>query len=124
MIILALALTAAPPAPAPPAPAPSPPAESWKAFGVAYTKCDAWTSDRRDPKGYPAMAKLAWLGGFLSGLNLDSWAEGDGSLTMGSTLEEMTAWIDNYCASHPEEFLGIAASNLGVALLDRKPPRH
>jgi hypothetical protein len=91
----------------------------WAVVGLGTTYCDEWTEDSR-LDGWPIKAKHAWLGGFVSGENSLSTAFDAPNVTDGTDFSAMTAWIDNYCAEHPAEQLGIAAQALTNELRRRQ----
>lgn len=91
-------------------------------LGFGNNSCGAWTVAKQED-GWSRIAYQSWLGGFISGVNLGG-ARAYGNLTDGTDMRGLTAWMDNYCAAHPLDAVGVAASNLAAELLTRKIPQR
>jgi hypothetical protein len=88
-------------------------------FGTASTSCGTWNQLRpaagalkdRVPAEFGAL--LMWVLGFISGANADP---SHPDVLLGSDLDGLIGWIDNYCRAHPLESIASAASGLIVEL--------
>ncbi|NOJ43035.1 hypothetical protein [Bradyrhizobium australiense] len=58
----------------------------------------------------------SWLGGFLSGYNIGS---GGVDFLAQPSFDALTAWMDNYCRSHPLNGVAEAAVDLTKELRSR-----
>lgn len=94
------------------------PALAYTAMGSGTSSCGQWQADRRNTTSVNSLIKQAWVVGFLSGVGYIG-ASGDNPLD-GTDLEGVTAWIDNYCTSHPLEMIAGAAAAFTKAHPHRK----
>ena len=117
------ALVALAMAPAQAAPAPQQQARPTMVVGHGNTSCGKWTQARGD-RGASSTIYGAWLGGFISGINMaDPIARDD--LSEGTDFDGLLAWVDSYCAANPLDKVFTAAELLAAELLKRKyPPRR
>lgn len=90
--------------------------------GIGNKSCGDWSDAKRE-NGWPRAAYGAWLGGFMSGLNLDGSGT-YGNLTDGTDFQGMEGWIDNYCVANPLDPVSSAATGLATELLRRKIQPH
>ena len=94
MILLALALAAAPPR--------WTPTGDWRLFGVGNDSCGQWLMRKDDP-AY-RVSQYAWAGGFLSGINLSA-----GGKITDTDPASLVAYIDQQCTQNPlEKVAGIS----------------
>jgi hypothetical protein len=91
-------------------------------IGLGNKSCGDWTAAARE-NGWSKAAYHAWLGGFMSGMNLGG-ASQVGNLTTGTDFNGLAAWVDNYCAANPLDQVSSAAVHLTVELLKRKAERR
>jgi hypothetical protein len=85
------------------------PAKAYDIQGVGNSSCGSWTEARRapNPNAVVSLMNLSWVSGFLSGIGFIH-RNGDDPLK-GLDREAVIGWIDNYCATHPLENIGVAA---------------
>jgi hypothetical protein len=82
--------------------------------GDGWRSCATWTQDRHGGK---AWGDLAWVDGFISGVNWSRMTAGkSGRLGSATNQAGMDAWIDDYCQQHPLEKLTDAAQGLVMEL--------
>jgi hypothetical protein len=90
-------------------------------LGLGTKSCGNWTAAARED-GWPRIAYHAWLGGFISGINLNISGT-NGNLNEGTDFAGMAAWVDNYCVAHPLDNVDSAAVSLAIEILNKKKPR-
>jgi len=83
------------------------------AFGPGARPCTAYAAMRggSDPLDRDW---IAWLTGYLSAFNVI--VPGTFNIVGDYSVEEVLAWLDQYCAAHPDERFANAAAALTVAL--------
>ena len=106
----------------PPADGPAAVAAPANVIGIGNNSCGDWTTAARE-NGWTRVAYQAWLGGFVSGVNLNV-SDRVGNLNEGTDVPGMTAWVDNYCAANPLDTVSSAAVALAVELIERKRGHH
>jgi hypothetical protein len=77
--------------------------------------CGSWVENRSTPNNWVAVANIAWLNGFLSGLA----AASNKDFLNGTDLDSALVWVDNYCRSNPLNDLDDAGKALGTELVKR-----
>lgn len=86
--------------------------------GAGRDACSAWLSDRSSTSASAeaaSQARIEWISGFLSGVNL--FAESSGHLKGGvDDPDGVKKWIDNYCRAHPTDPLWVAVGDLVLDL--------
>lgn len=90
-------------------------------LGAGNDSCGKWT-DAKTNGGWPRVIYESWLGGFVSGMNMNGSFMKYGDLTEGMDIPGMVAWVDNYCAAKPLDKVMGATEALVIELLSRKPP--
>jgi hypothetical protein len=87
-------------------------------LGAGAVSCGTWLEHRRDD--HDSEFLVSWVLGYISALNQTiSYSH---NLTRGTDTGGITAWVDNYCATHPLDSLAAASTQLGVELLKSDPP--
>lgn len=79
-------------------------AQNYQIWGAGSYSCRTWTSDQSSR--WQAYADAEWLWGFVSGMALSGTVGNPGGFTDAHGL---TAWVTNYCATHPTEYIVSAA---------------
>lgn len=87
-------------------------------IGAGNQPCSEWTNAARG-KSSLLPVYHAWLGGFLTGVNL-AGAKKHGDLTDGLDFRRMTIWIDGYCGLYPDHDVSFAANMFIKELASRK----
>lgn len=78
--------------------------------------CGGWRAAPADFNQLPKAALLNWVLGFLSGR-----AEpGDKDFLADVQVSSIAAWVDNYCAANPLDYLVTAAFELEKVLIARR----
>ena len=85
--------------------------------GQGATSCGAWTEERRSSP-LVAMGTVSWLLGFVSAYN--AYVAKDGRVQGDADPDALTAWLDNYCISHPLDDIDTATRVLITELASRK----
>jgi hypothetical protein len=85
----------------------SPPA-TYRIIGFGGASCGSWTADRVERYSTGAIAKGAWILGFLSGIGFAS--NNDDNPLGGVDAEGVWGWIDNYCRANPIKTLSDATT--------------
>jgi hypothetical protein len=83
--------------------------------GNGNASCGEWTAAQQE-NGWSRSVYDAWVGGFISGLNL---VNPKGNLTTGMDFKGLQGWMDNYCAANPLDPISTAAVRLSVELRKR-----
>lgn len=83
-------------------------------FGM--TDCGEWVKSQTT--GTQKYNNRAWLLGFLSGLNQDSFYKD--ALDKVSSAAQIYLWMDNYCKNNPLEKVNIGAYELFTELMLKK----
>lgn len=93
----------------------------FKVLGEGSSSCGQWTKDRLEKESWAALAKAAWLRGFITAHNFIGGGTGvwSNNLTQGTDYEGIMGWVDNYCAQHPLDNIADAAQALVVELNER-----
>jgi hypothetical protein len=92
-------------------------------YGQGNKSCGDWTRSHREDS-VDFIAKVAWLGGFISGQNaVLSAVTGKSDLLEGSDMAAAIGWIDNYCVANPLDQLEHAAVVLSTALMEHPKAR-
>ena len=71
----------------------------------------------------PTPAQKAWLAGFISGMNImydGAVKQGSDPLEKVNSVEQLVAWMDNYCRTNPLKTVGAGAQALFIELMTRK----
>ena len=82
--------------------------------GTGTLSCGSWTAARRLNRAQ-AHLDQQWIEGFLTGVG---WANSGGGfqpLTTVPDREAISAWVDNYCATHPVVPIATAAAEFSEA---------
>jgi hypothetical protein len=94
-------------------------------LGDGNTSCGTCTRDRTGGAVFDrasANFHLAWVLGFLSGMNYHhATRQKVGNITRGTDIDGLFAWIDNYCKQHPLDTIANATEALYGALLEKEP---
>jgi hypothetical protein len=96
---------------------PSTPVAAQKTVGYGTTSCKSWTMERRS-ESTASVAYSSWMLGFVSGINALGILETDESRNFLKTTvaKGIIAWVDGFCAQHPEDNLDSAGFALVGAL--------
>lgn len=87
-------------------------------YGTGTYSCGRWTQDlRQGQTSWPRITNVAWLGGFMTGINATQRL---GNVTASTDMPAMVAWIDNYCAANPLDNVATAAQRLVAELATRQ----
>lgn len=81
-------------------------------LGVGAKSCATWTAARRTTSWFEA---AGWIAGYLSRA---AFADGR-DLLRAPEAADLHAWIDGYCADHPDDSLQQAADALELELIGR-----
>ena len=86
------------------------PSRAQKTVGYGETPCKSWTKERRTETAM-SLAYSGWVLGFVSGVNAVQLLTADKSQNFIKTTvaKQMIAWVDDYCAAHPDDNLDSAA---------------
>jgi hypothetical protein len=89
------------------------PSRAQKTVGYGETSCKSWTKERRTETAM-SLAYSGWVLGFVSGVNAIHILMADKSQDFIKTAvaKGMIAWVDDYCAAHPDDHLSSAAFGL------------
>jgi hypothetical protein len=91
--------------------------ENSMVLGVGTLPCSQWTAHSRTaPDAY---IMKSWVLGYVSAYNFLYWPNGD--ITSGTNEAGIVISLDNYCAAHPSDTIGIATTSLLVDLAARNP---
>jgi hypothetical protein len=100
----------------------------FKSFGLGGERCLTFTTvlaNQDAPVAQQnAMSFQFWIGGHLSGLN--SWVPGAKNFLDPLTVEQATAWLNQYCREHPDNTMDQAVTNFELMLMQQHgaaPPR-
>lgn len=88
-------------------------------YGAGATTCGAWTASK-EQDGVTRAARVQWLEGFLSGVNMAMLQPLAGNLASSGDPNGYIAYVDAYCAANPLDNLHAAAEDLAAELLKRK----
>lgn len=92
--------------------------ENSMVLGAGTLACSQWTARSRTvPDSYIMMS---WIHGYVSAYNFLYWPSGD--ITAQTDSAGIAVSLDNYCAAHPLDTLGVATTSLLVDLAARNPP--
>jgi hypothetical protein len=92
--------------------------ENSMVLGAGTLACSQWTARSRiSPDGHIMMS---WVQGYVSAYNFLYWPSGD--ITSQTDSAGIAVSLDNYCAVHPSDTLGVATTSLLVDLAARNPP--
>jgi hypothetical protein len=75
-------------------------------YGFGSNSCGDWTLERSFRIGH--LVAEQWLDGYLSGSDNETGHD----LLNGTDATAATAWVDNYCHSHPLDMVANAADHL------------
>jgi len=80
-------------------------------YGAGASSCGKWLADTRDPESPIHLHMRSWVLGWVSAAGY----YGGGRLRQ-TDPDAISAWIDNYCGSHPLDTVAVAAGALVKAL--------
>ena len=83
-------------------------ADYW-VFGLGRQYCDSF-QQAREQGGYADIAYKNWISGYLTAMNRRSTM--DPGFTVSKPFAEVLGWLENYCASHPQQPLFLALEAL------------
>lgn len=86
--------------------------------GHGVQSCAKWTNDRKGELTVDTVANIAWVTGYLSGLNYSDAVLTDVLKDQNSKV--LYSWIDNYCAQNPRKRIHHACNAL-INELDKWP---
>jgi hypothetical protein len=89
------------------------------AYGAGYKSCDVYTRAREESDtdlNVDRTQFIAWLGGYLSGVNVMSFQSANA--LGGMQMDEAARWLDAYCGAHGQATFGVAVQSL---LVDARP---
>lgn len=78
-------------------------------YGFGTQSCGRWTQERRSADQYVKLTRAgleSWAMGFISGAGYA------GETMRNSDADAMLAWMDNYCAANPLDYVSTAAEHL------------
>lgn len=84
---------------------------------IGVPDCGKWVNSRA-ASGWEGQVNVAWLMGFLTGLNTDQ-TEYKNGLSKISSGEQILVWTDNYCKAHPLDDLFKAGDELMIELKNK-----
>lgn len=88
--------------------------------GAGGEPCTAWQTDREQGENSPErQVFISWVLGFLAARNIGDKPH-DKDFLAHVDYNVITAWMDNYCSSHPNDLVISAALNLETEL-ERRP---
>ena len=85
------------------------------------TSCGQWTVDHTRASGPNYWAEQSYVAGVLTGYNRYG-PDGGGDVTLGVDEAGWTAWMNNYCATHPLEPIVQAVNELIISLKKARTP--
>jgi len=90
--------------------------QEYQSRGIGEVSCAVWTSHRRANSEVEG-ALVAWVLGWLSSASY----HGSQDLLVGHDNDALEAWLDNYCAAHPLEYVADATIALERELARTAP---
>jgi len=91
-------------------------------IGAGNDSCETWTSTRQETNLLNRAVAEGWILAFLSGMNMDTIMQRSDAL-LGSDVNGLEAWTDNYCRANPGSKIGEAAGSLMLELRSRAEKR-
>ena len=81
--------------------------------GSGGLSCGTWVTDRQRTS-YGMMLEIAWVEGYITGLNAGLPSEFSNNHQVGAhlDLDGFNVWLDNYCTAHPLDHLIDATDQL------------
>ncbi len=91
----------------------------YEILGPGAAPCGTWTSQRQLPDQALALSNQTWVLGYITAYN--EYLATSGNVAAGTDSDGIAAWIDTYCAAHPQDDLAHAARALIEDLRARNP---
>lgn len=89
--------------------------------GVGADSCQDWNQYKM-ADGPARYGSISWVLGYLSAFN--NFVSADGDLTARTSVDEITAWIDDYCRAKPLDTVAGATTALISQLAAPEVPAH
>ena len=90
------------------------PASALVVRGPGNKSCAVWAADHKTD-GIAGSAEDIWLTGYITAYS--RWAHRDGDIGLGLDNGALSAYVTQYCSTHPLDTVEVAAEDLIVQLI-------